>query len=101
MQPPAPPKPNPSRIPGYGTQSAQHTARRMRNRFGVRRLVGAFGRRLVAVERKWLLEQFCEPLHAALLRRRVGEAIEAATSRRTPQPSQREHAAPQHGNHQR
>ncbi|MCL4789991.1 MAG: hypothetical protein KJ070_24955 [Verrucomicrobia bacterium] len=53
MQPPAPPEPNPSGIPGYGTQSAQQlTARRMRNRFGPRGLVGAFGRRLVAIERE-------------------------------------------------
>ena len=64
-------------------ETANHPARRSRNRLGVRGLVRAFGRRLVAAE--------CEqastsrgPLDAALLSRRVAKAAKAATSHRTP-----------------
>src|SRR5216117_4216507 len=54
-----------------------------RNRFGVRGLVRAFGRRLVAVEcRK--ASNFPGPLDAALLWRQVAKAAKAVTSHRTP-----------------
>src|SRR6058998_3606156 len=53
------------------------------NYFGVRGLVRAFGRRLVAVEcRKSSNSR--GPLDAALLWRQVAKAAKAATSRRTP-----------------
>src|SRR6059036_2414075 len=58
-------------------------ARRSREHFGVRGLVRAFGRRLVAVE----CGKTCEapgPLDAALLWRQVGKAAKAVTSHRTP-----------------
>src|SRR5881628_564978 len=59
------------------------TARRSRNRFGVRGLVRAFGRRLVAVE-CGKASNFPGPLDAALLWRQVAKAAKAVTSHRTP-----------------
>src|SRR6058998_1919013 len=60
-------------------------ARRSRNRFGVRGLVRAFGRRLVAVE-CGKASNFPGPLNAALLWRQVAKAAKAVTSHRTPNP---------------
>jgi len=59
------------------------TAWRSRNPFGVRGLVRAFGRRLVAVERG-KASDFSGPLDAALLWRQVAKAAKAVTSHRTP-----------------
>jgi len=57
--------------------------RRSRNRSGVRGLVRAFGRRLVAVE--WgKASNSSGPLDAALLWRQVAKAARAVTSHRTP-----------------
>src|SRR5438093_7125488 len=58
-------------------------ARRSRNRFGVRGLVRAFGRRLVAVECGKASDS-PGPLDAALLWRPVAKAAKAVTSHRTP-----------------
>ena len=60
--------------------------------FGVRRLVAAFRRRLVAVEvgeatdsgTSGCFRGFLAPLRGPLLGRPVGQADKAATSRRTP-----------------
>src|SRR5436309_9590608 len=60
-------------------------ARRSRNRFGVRGLVRAFGRRLVAVE-CGKASNFPGPLNATLLWRQVAKAAKAVTSHRTPNP---------------
>src|SRR6059036_2706933 len=57
--------------------------RRGRNHFGVRGLVHAFGRRLVAVE-CWKASNSPGPLNAALLWRQVAKAAKAVTSHRTP-----------------
>src|SRR5262245_65167153 len=51
--------------------------RRERSDFGVRGLVRAFDRGLVAVERKWRFGCYFDPLEAALPRRRVGPALKA------------------------
>src|SRR6266850_4397706 len=58
-------------------------ARRSRNNFGVRGLVRAFGRRLVAVE-CGKASNAPGPLDAALLWRQVAKAAKAVTSHRTP-----------------
>ena len=58
-------------------------ARRSRNQSGVRGLVRAFGRRLVAVE-CGKMSNFAGPLDAALLWRQVTNATKAVTSHRTP-----------------
>src|SRR5437867_5010926 len=58
-------------------------ARRSRNHSGVRRLVRAFGRRLVAVEYGKAYNS-SGPLDAALLWRQVAKAAKAVTSHRTP-----------------
>src|SRR5881628_44236 len=58
-------------------------ARRSRNDFGVRELVRAFGRRLVAVE-CGKASNSPGPLDAALLWRQVAKAAKAVTSHRTP-----------------
>ena len=58
------------------------TARRSRNHLGVRGLVRAFGRRLVAVECGNAFN-FPGPLDAALLWRQVAKAAKAVTSHRT------------------
>src|SRR5437867_7137718 len=58
-------------------------ARRSRNRFGVRGLVRAFCRRLVAVE-CGKSSNSVGPLDAALLWRQVAKAAKAVTSHRTP-----------------
>ena len=50
---------------------------------GVRRVLAAFGRRLVAVEQAGA-QRFSEPLDAPLLGRHVGQAAKAVTSHRTP-----------------
>src|SRR5881409_3715710 len=58
-------------------------ARRSRNHFGVRGLVRAIGRRLVAVE-CGKASNSSGPLDAALLWRQVAKAVKAVTSHRTP-----------------
>jgi len=57
--------------------------RQRHGRFGVRRVLAAFGKRLVAVKEvsAW---NFSEPLDAALPGRQVGQANKAVTSPRTP-----------------
>jgi hypothetical protein len=57
-------------------------------RLGVRRLGGAFGRRLVAVEWAGAWSPV-EPLNAALPGRQAGQAAKAVTSHRTPKTSRR------------
>ena len=52
-------------------------------RFGVRRVLAALERRLVAVELA-RAQKISEPLDVALLGRRVGQAAKAVTSLRTP-----------------
>ncbi len=59
------------------------TARRSRNDFGVRELVRAFGRRLVAVE-CGKTSNSPGPLDAALLWRQAAKAAKTVTSHRTP-----------------
>src|SRR5881296_4771921 len=59
------------------------TAWRSRNPFGVRGLVRAFGRRLVAVE-CGKVSNFAGPLDGALLWRQVAKAAKAVTSHRAP-----------------
>src|SRR5206468_6033604 len=54
-------------------------------RYGVRGLVRAFGRRLVAVE-CGTVSKSPGPLDAALLWRQVAKAAKAVTSHRTPNP---------------
>src|SRR6266487_3928871 len=68
---------------GKPQKGARGPARRSRNRFGVRGLVRAFGRRLVAVE-CGKASNSPGPLHAALLWRQVAKANKAVTSHRTP-----------------
>src|SRR5207247_11099449 len=58
-------------------------ARRSRNHYGVRGLVRAFGRRLVAVE-CGKASNSPRPLDASLLWRQVAKAAKAGTSHRTP-----------------
>ena len=52
--------------------------------FGVRGLVRAFGRRLVAVERERGVRLFPRAAGRALLWRQVAKAVKAVTSHRTP-----------------
>jgi hypothetical protein len=52
-------------------------------RYGVRRVLAALGRRLVAVDLAVRWSRF-EPLNAALLDRQVGQAAKAETGLRTP-----------------
>src|SRR5207247_3260679 len=68
---------------GWPEEGADGTARRSRNHPGVRGLVRAFGRRLVAVE-CGKASNSPGALDTSLLWRQVAKAAKAVTSHRTP-----------------